>query len=132
MLNESCNKGKNAGGIVLLVGVAVLLGVFGQKIYYGELFGYERGTYNSPDGHYQLVVQARGINLLPGAFGDAGGVPANVSIFDRKSGRRIAREPIEMAYLVGPTDSVMWSPTNLVVVDVGEWQLPSGKFDPLW
>jgi hypothetical protein len=94
-------KEKIAGGIILLVGVAVLLGVFGYKTFYGEIFGYERGTYNSPDGRYRVVIRARGINWLPGASGDAGGVAANVSIVDQKSGKRIAREPIEMAFWLG-------------------------------
>jgi len=115
---------------VLLVAI-LLLSILSYQIFYGELFGYERGSYDSPDGRYRIVVQARGVNLSIYGFGDGGAVPANVSLIDNKTGRRIGRQTVDRAYLVN-SGTVIWSPSNVVVVDVGEWKLPSGKFDPIW
>jgi hypothetical protein len=112
-----------------LFGTTFLLGIFFYKIYYGKVFGFKRATLASPDGRYEIVVLARGIDLFPGAPGDAGGVPGNVSLVDLKSGKRIGREPLEMAQFA---DSCKWTTTDFTIVDVGQWQLPSGKFDAVW
>lgn len=108
---------------------AGLLCLFAYKIYYGEIFGDERETLTSPDGHYKIVVLARGIDFFASAPGDAGGAPGNVSIIDLKSHKRIGRELLEMVQFA---DSCTWTTTNVTIVDVGQWQLPSGKFDNVW
>jgi hypothetical protein len=108
---------------------AGLLCFFSYKIYYGEILGDERESLISPDGHYKIVVLARGVNFFAGAPGDAGGVPGNVLIIDLKSGKRIDTETLEMVYFA---DQYTWSATNVSIVDVGQWELPSGKFNPIW
>ena len=117
--------------LVIAVTLVVLFSAIGYKINYGEIFGYNRGVFVSPDGAYQLVVRGRGVNLFPAGFGDAGGVPANVTLIELKSGRKIGRARIEAAYLVF-LDGIKWLPDKVNVVDVGHWQLPSGKFDTSW
>jgi len=56
-----------------LLAAALLLSILGYKIYYGEMFGYERESYISPDGRYRIMVLARGVNLSISMPGDAGG-----------------------------------------------------------
>lgn len=112
---------------LLLVILAFI--VVGRKIYYGEIFGYERGRFTSPDGHYQIIIWGRGVNLLPSGPGDAGGVPGNAAVFDLKTGKQIGRATLDMAYLA---TTCSWSLTNVSVVDVGQWELPSAKFNPIW
>lgn len=109
--------------------VVLSLWLVGYQIYYGEMLGEERETLTSPDGRYKIFVLARGVNFFAGAPGDAGGVSGNVSIVDVKSAKRIGREPLEMVQFA---DSCNWTTTNVTIVDVGQWQLPSGKFDAVW
>lgn len=75
-------------------------------------------SFERPDGAYRVVVLRRP-GLLPIAPGQSGDAPGTVELQDR-TGRVLAREPVEMVQLVEEVD---WADDHARIKYVADWDL---------
>jgi hypothetical protein len=104
--------------IVVAVGAAVAVAALFVALWKAPP-GKEYRTFHSPDLRFKIVVyRSRQWLGMPGQSGDA---PGTVCLFEETTGKLLRRRSVEMVQLV---EEVSWSPTNVWIKFLGEWNLP--------
>lgn len=111
---------KENRGIALFICVVTSF-MFWLSVTYKPTSPHVFREYMSPDRKFKIVVYGFG-SLLPTMPGQGSDGPGEVRLCRIGNGKALKRKRIDMVQIV---DDVTWSPTNVYIKSVAEWDLPS-------